>query len=327
MKGKPTSDREHNAAVVLPVLFFVLSGFAISQVVPPDNGRDQENFRISVEVDLVVLQATVRDREGHTVMELGQRNFEVFEDGRLQPIRLFRHEDTPVTVGLVIDHSGSMREKLADVTAGAQAFVRSSNPNDQIFVVNFNETVSLGLPIGMRFSDNAGQLGAAIWGAPANGTTALYDGIIEALKRLQQGTSDKKVLIVISDGGDNASKAGLDQVVKMAEQSSAMIYAIGIFDPEDPDRNPKVLQRLAQETGGEAIFPTRLSETVEICERIARDIRDQYTIGYSSPNDKRDGTYHKVRVTARMEGNGKLSVRTRAGYRSGEQFRSSKDGR
>lgn len=327
MKGKPTSDREHNAAVVLPVLFFVLSGFAISQVVPTDNGRDQENFRISVEVDLVVLQATVRDREGHTVMELGQRNFEVFEDGRLQPIRLFRHEDTPVTVGLVIDHSGSMREKLADVTAGAQAFVRSSNPNDQIFVVNFNETVSLGLPIGMRFSDNAGQLGAAIWGAPANGTTALYDGIIEALKRLQQGTSDKKVLIVISDGGDNASKAGLDQVVKMAEQSSAMIYAIGIFDPEDPDRNPKVLQRLAQETGGEAIFPTRLSETVEICERIARDIRDQYTIGYSSPNDKRDGTYHKVRVTARMEGNGKLSVRTRAGYRSGEQFSSSKDGR
>ena len=327
MKRKPTLDRAHNAAkaVLLPVLFFVLSAFAISQVVPPNNGRDQENFRISVDVDLVVLQATVRDREGHTVMELGQRNFEVFEDGRPQPIRLFRHEDTPVTVGLVIDHSGSMREKLADVTAGAQAFVRSSNPNDQMFVVNFNETVSLGLPIGMRFSDNAGQLGAAIWGAPANGTTALYDGIIEALKRLQQGTSDKKVLIVISDGGDNASKAGLDQVVKMAEQSSAMIYTIGIFDPEDPDRNPKVLQRLAQETGGEAIFPTRLSETVDICERIARDIRDQYTIGYSSPNDKRDGTYHKVRVTARMDGNGKLSVRARAGYRAGGALQPGKD--
>ncbi len=327
MKGKPTSDREHNAAkaVVLPVLFFVLSGFAVCQIAPPGNGRDQENFRISVEVDLVVLQATVRDREGHTVMELGQRNFEVFEDGRPQPIRLFRHEDTPVTVGLVIDHSGSMREKLADVTAAAQAFVRSSNPNDQMFVVNFNETVSLGLPIGMRFSDNAGKLGAAIWGAPANGTTALYDGIIEALKRLQQGTSDKKVLIVISDGGDNASKAGLDQVVKMAEQSSAMIYTIGIFDPEDPDRNSKVLQRLALETGGEAIFPTRLSETVEICERIARDIRDQYTIGYSSPNDKRDGTYHKVRVTARMDGSGKLSVRTRVGYRSGGALQPGKD--
>ena len=249
-------------------------------------------------------------------MELGRQDFEVFEDGRPQPIRLFRHEDTPVTVGLVIDHSGSMREKLADVTAGARAFVHSSNPNDQMFVVNFNETVSSGLPAGMRFSDNAEQLGGAIWGAPAIGTTALYDAIIEALKRLQQGTSDKKVLIVISDGGDNASKASLDQVLKMAEQSSAMIYTIGIFEPEDPDRNPKVLQRLARETGGEAIFPTQLSETVEICERIARDIRDQYTIGYSSTNDKRDGTYHKVRLTARTNGNGKLSVRTRAGYQS-----------
>jgi len=177
----------------------------------------------------------------------------------------------------------------------------------------------------MRFSDNAGQLGAAVWGAPANGTTALYDGIIEALKRLQQGTSDKKVLIIISDGGDNASRAGLDQVLKMAEQSSAMIYTIGIFAPEDPDRNPKVLQRLAQETGGEAIFPTRLSETVEICERIARDIRDQYTIGYSSSNDQRDGTYHKVRLTVRMNGNGKLSVHTRVGYRAGGTFQPSKD--
>jgi Ca-activated chloride channel family protein len=312
-------------AFVLPVLLFVLGGIAAPQVTPPSNRREQQDFRISVEVDLVVLQATVRDREGHTVMELGQRNFEVFEDGRPQPIRLFRHEDTPVTVGLVIDHSGSMREKLADVTAGAQAFVRSSNPNDQMFVVNFNETVSLGLPIGMRFSDNAGQLGAAVWGAPANGTTALYDGIIEALKRLQQGTSDKKVLIIISDGGDNASRAGLDQVLKMAEQSSAMIYTIGIFAPEDPDRNPKVLQRLAQETGGEAIFPTRLSETVEICERIARDIRDQYTIGYSSSNDQRDGTYHKVRLTVRMNGNGKLSVHTRVGYRAGGTFQPSKD--
>ena len=327
MKTIPFSDREHNPTkgIVLPVLLFILSGFAASQVVQPSHDRDQENFRISVDVDLVVLQATVRDREGHTVMELGRRDFQVFEDGRPQAIRLFRHEDTPVTVGLVIDHSGSMREKLADVTAGAQAFVHSSNPHDQMFVVNFNETVSLGLPIGIRFSDNAEQLGGAIWGAPAMGTTALYDAIIEALKRLQQGTSDKKVLIVISDGGDNASKAGLDQALKMAEQSSAMIYTIGIFEPDDPDRNPKVLQRLAQETGGEAFFPSRLSETVDICERIARDIRDQYTIGYSSSNASQDGTYHKVRLTARMNGNGKLSVRTRAGYRAGGALQPSRD--
>jgi len=272
-----------------------------------------------VDVDLVVLQATVHDRAGHTVRELSRQDFQVFDDGRPQPIQLFRHEDTPVTVGLVIDHSGSMREKLAEVTSAARAFVRSSNPDDQMFVVNFNETVSLGLPSGMRFSDSAETLGTAIWGAPAIGTTALYDAIVEALKRLQEGTSDKKVLIVISDGGDNASQARLNDVLKMAEQSSAMIYTIGIFDQDDPDRNPQVLQRLVRETGGEAFFPTQLSETVATCERIARDIRDQYTIGYSSMNEKQ-GAYHKVRLTARRNGNGKLSVRTRAGYIAGGEF-------
>jgi len=322
MKTKGVWDREHEAgkAFVLLVPVFVLSGLAAPQVVPPSDSQDQENFRISVEVDLVVLQARVTDRAGHPVPELNQQDFQVFEDGRPQPIRLFRHEDTPVTVGLVIDHSGSMRAKLGDVITGARAFVRSSNSNDQMFVVNFNETVSLGLPGGMHFSDSAEKLGVAIWGAPAIGTTALYDAIIEALKCLQEGTSDKKVLIVISDGGDNASKARLGQVLRMAEQSSAMIYTIGIFDQDDPDRNPGVLQRLARETGGEAFFPTQLSETVEICERIARDIRDQYTIGYSSTDEKRGGIYHKVRLTARMNGNGKLSVRTRAGYIAGGEL-------
>ncbi len=273
----------------------------------------------------MVLQATVRDRAGHTVMELQRDDFTVFEDGKPQPIRLFRHEDTPVTVGLVVDHSGSMREKLADVTAAAQAFVQSSNSADRMFVVNFNETVSLGLPIGMPFSDSAEQLGKAIWGAPAIGTTALYDAIIEALKRVQESTHDKKVLIVISDGGDNASKATLDRVLKLTEQSNAMIYTIGIFEPDDPDKNPGVLRRLAKESGGEAFFPTRLNETVEICQRIARDIRDQYTIGYSSTNGKRDGVYHKVRLAAREKDNEKLFVRTRAGYSTGRELQPSKD--
>ncbi len=299
------------------LMVLLVGCMAVAQVPPPGKSLEPEAIRISVEVDLVVLQATVRDREGHTVMELGSKDFEVFEDGRLQPIRLFRHEDTPVTVGLIIDHSGSMRTKLKDVTAGAQAFGQSRNRNDQILVVNFNEIASLGLPIVMGFSDNVGTLGAAIWGAPAIGTTALYDAIVEGLKGLQKGSSDKKVLIVISDGGDNASKATLDQVLKMTERSSAMIYTIGIFDTDDPDKNPRVLERLAHESGGEAFFPTEVSETLQICERIARDIRDQYTIGYSSMSTTKDGTYHKVRVTAHAKSDGKLSVRTRAGYRSG----------
>jgi Ca-activated chloride channel homolog len=285
----------------------------------PQQGSEPGAFQISVDVALVVLGATVRDHQGHAVTQLTREDFEVFEDGRPQEIRLFRHEDTPVAVGLVIDHSGSMREKLGEVTTGARAFVRSSNSRDQMFVVNFNEAVSQGLPSGMRFSDSVEQLAAAVWGEPAAGTTALYDAIVEGLRRLQEGAREKKVLIVISDGGDNASKTPLDRVVKMAEQSNAMIYTIGIFEPDDPDGKPAVLRRLAHETGGQAFFPSQLSETVEICERIAKDIRDQYTIGYSSANEKRDGVYHKIRLTARSKTGGKLTVRTRAGYSTAER--------
>jgi Ca-activated chloride channel family protein len=281
----------------------------------------QDAYRISVDVSLVVLQAAVRDRAGHTMMELKPEDFTVFEDGKPQRIRLFRHEDTPVTVGLVIDHSSSMREKLADVTAAAQAFVKSSNPNDRMFVVNFNEHVSPGLPKGTEFSDNAEQLGKAIGNAPALGTTALYDAIVEALRRLQRSTHDKKVLVVISDGGDNASKADLDRVLKLTEQSNAMIYTIGIFEPDDPDKNPGVLRRLAKQSGGEAFFPEQLGETVAICQRIARDIRDQYTVGYSSPLASPAGVYHKVKLIASRKDDGrkddgKLVVRTSSGYQT-----------
>ena len=311
------------------VLVLALGCFAAAQTPGAAGVADPGAFRISVNVDLVVLQATVQDREGHTVSKLASENFEVTEDGVPQRIRLFRHEDTPVTVGLVVDHSSSMRQKLSDVTAAARAFVRSSNPNDQMFVVNFNETVSLGLPAGMHFSDSADQLSTAIWGLPPVGTTALYDAIIEALRQLRGSTSDKKVVIVISDGADNASKADLDRVMKLTEQSNAMIYTIGIFNPDDPDANPRVLRRLANQSGGQAFFPGELSETVAICERIARDIREQYTIGYSSTNQKSDGAFRKVRLTAHVSQdapkNGKLSVRARPGYRAGLPAQAGKD--
>jgi VWFA-related protein len=301
--------------------FFLAASFVQGQTPGSGANADPDAFRISVDVDLVVLQATVRDRAGHTVTALKREDLTILEDGKPQTIRLFRREDTAVTVGLVVDHSGSMAEKLAEVTAAARAFVQSSNSDDRMFVVNFNEKVSLGLPAGVRFSDSAEQLGYAIWSAPAIGMTALYDATALALRRLQESTHDKKVLIVISDGGDNASKATLDQVLKLTEQSNATIYTIGIFEPDDPDKNPTVLRRLAKESGGEAFFPVQLSETVEICKLIARDIRDQYTIGYSSTSGKRDGVYHKIRVSAQdpahNKESGKLFVRTRAGYSTG----------
>jgi Ca-activated chloride channel homolog len=274
------------------------------------------SFRLAVDVNLVVLPIAVHDRQRRYVSDLQEQNFEVYEDRVAQRIKLFRHEDIPVIAGLLIDHSGSMRTKLAHVIAGARAFVQFSNPQDQMFVVNFNEKVSLGLPPGVPFSANANELEVAIWKAPAAGETALYDAIIEALERIQTGSRDKKVLIVISDGADNASAHRLAQVLERAEQSSAIIYTVGLFEPDDHDANPKVLTQLAKATGGEAFFPDQVSAVVEICESIAHDIRNQYTIGYLS-DAARDGAYRTVRVVARAPGQGKLVVRTRAGYIAG----------
>ena len=313
-----TGERGVAKAVALPVLLLmILVGYAGRQAPPPVQDLDPETFRISVDVALVVLHATVSDRQGGFVSDLCEQDFVVYEDGVPQHIRLFRNEDTPVTVGLVVDHSTTMRPKITEVIEAARAFVRSSHREDEIFVVNFNEIVSLGLPGTIRFTDSTAELERAIAAAPAEGLTALYDAIAKALEELQAGSREKKVLIVISDGGDNASARSLDQVMKLAEQSSAVIYTVGIFDKEDPDRNPGVLKRLAQTSGGQAFFPDQFSEVVDISERIARDIRHQYTIGYVPANLARDGAYHAIRVHARAKGYGRLSVRTRTGYIAG----------
>ena len=287
--------------------------YALSQTSLPGNGQDPA-YRLSVNVNLVVLHATVRDRKGRFAAGLRQQDFEVYENGVPQTIRLFQHEDIPVTVGLVVDHSGSMQPKLQQVTAAARGFVRFSNPEDQMFVVNFNETVTMGLPVTIPFSNDSATLADAIWGAPAFGETALYDALIKALARLQEGRWDKKVLLVISDGGDNASAHRLAQVTGFAGHSSAIIYSIGLFDRGDPDRNPRVLHHLAEATGGEAFFPRELGEVTDICERIAREIRNQYTIGYVPAAGPRIGAYRTIRVVARAADRSRLVVRTRTSY-------------
>ncbi len=309
---------------VLGLTAFFLIPFATSaqrQMSQADNGQDRETYKISVDVDLVVLHVTVRDRKGNLASDLRQEDFEVSEDGVRQPIRLFRREDVPVTVGLAVDHSGSMRRKLADVIAAARIFARSSNRDDQMFVVNFNEKITLGLPARLPFTNQSDELEHAISVAPTEGMTALYDAVIEGLGQLQAGAREKKVLIVISDGGDNASKQNLAQVLKTAGQSSALVYPIGVFDDQDPDRNPRVLNRLARATGGEAFFPGHGETLVEVCERIAREIRNQYTIGYVSTNAAQNGAFRSIRVVARTQSTGRLIVRARAGYIAGVESR------
>ncbi|MEX2302041.1 MAG: VWA domain-containing protein [Bryobacterales bacterium] len=309
------------AKLVLLLMFAV--GFSGGQLSPTSKAQDLEPFRIAVDVDLVVLHPVVRDRKGRFISDLGEQDFEIYEDGVRQSIRLFQYEDTPVTIGLVVDHSRSMLPKLAQVTAAARTFVQSSNPNDQMFVVNFNEKVSLGLPGAVPFTNSSTKLEYAIANAPAAGMTALYDAVVKAINQfqLQLGAPNKKALLIISDGGDNASKHGLPEVLKLAEQSSAILYTIGLFDDADPDRNPKVLRRLARQTGGEAFFPAELSDVVAVCESIAHDIRNQYTIGYVSTNVTPKGTYRKVRVVARAADHGKLHARARAGYIAGGESR------
>jgi VWFA-related protein len=302
--------------LALQVILFAGPGAASPQ--------DPPAHRISVNVDLVVLQASVSDRKGRIASDLREQDFEVYEDGVRQSIRLFRHEDTPVTVGLVVDHSGSMRPKLSDVITAAGTFVRASSLEDEMFVVNFNENVTMGLPVEMPFTNRSDELTRAI-NAPVTGQTALYDAILAAQRRLQTGNRDKKVLIVISDGGDNASKHRLEEVVKMAGESTALIYTVGIFDNGDADRNPGVLRRLAAVTGGQSYFPSHPGEVVSICERIARDIRHQYTLGYVPNHAARPGAYRAIQVVARAAGRTKLVVRTRSGYIEGGESASVND--
>jgi Ca-activated chloride channel homolog len=322
MRAGLSRSGEHSVvkAMALPVLLLiVLAGYAGQQAPPASQDRDSGSFQISVDVALVVLHATVSDRQGGFVSDLGEPNFVVYEDGVPQRIRLFRNEDIPVTVGLLVDHSTTMRPKLAEVAAAARTFVRSSNREDEMFVINFNENVLPGLPGTFRFTDSSDELENAITTAPTGGQTALYDAIAKGLEDLEGGSRDKKVLIVVSDGGDNASVHSLAKLMNLAERSSAVIYTVGVFDEENSERNLGALKRLAKATGGEAFLPDRLSEVVAICERIARDIRHQYTIGYVPANLTRDGSYHAIRVVARAKGHDRLSVRTRTGYRaSGE---------
>ncbi len=278
----------------------------------PQQSTDNASYTISVDVELVALHLTVTDHKGRALSGLAQDSFHVYEDGTLQNIKYFSQEDIPVTVGLVIDNSGSMARKRADVLAAALAFARASNPKDEMFVVNFNEKVSFALPPQLPFTDSVAQLEVALASFNAVGQTALYDAMDAALEHLSHGRMDKKILIVISDGGDNASKHTLDSVLLKAKHSNAIIYSIGIYDEQDEDRKPGVLKRFAAETGGEVFLPAELQDVLPICKNIAREIRSQYTLTYLPTNKSHDGTWRVIQVRPAVGRH--MLIRTRSGY-------------
>jgi VWFA-related protein len=261
----------------------------------------------------VVLSATVTNKDGGFVDGLGRERFAVYDEHRRQPIVLFSHDDTAVTVGLVIDNSASMRPKIGEVVAATAAFARSSHPEDELFTLAFNDRVQKGSrDRQFMFADNVAALEQAVSSLRPAGRTALYDAVMAGLDRLDQGSRSRRVLIVISDGGDNASRATLDRVLERARRSDATIYTIGLFEPGDPDANPGVLQSLAQTTGGERFLPRSASPLLMACRRIARDIRSGYTIAFEP--SRRDGKYHRIQVDVARANGRRLVVRARPGY-------------
>ncbi len=283
-----------------------------TEVPPPP--PDPNEFRVKSEVDLVLLDVSVKNQDGGFVSGLKQEDFKVFDNKVEQPIRVFAAQDAPVTVGLVVDNSGSVRPKKPEIVTAALTFVTQSNPKDEVFVVNFNDRVNLGLPPDKAFSDDQQTLRQALLMNPAQGRTSLYDALKLALEHLEKGRLDKKTLVVVADGGDNASETTKDEIMRLAERSLATIYTVGIFNPEDKDKNPGFLKALARLTGGEAFMPENTSHLVGVCEKIARDIRNRYTVGFSPAAAPDETKARPVRVTATDGSGKKLDVRTRTHY-------------
>jgi Ca-activated chloride channel homolog len=296
------------------VLSLVLISFIslLASSVPAQQSRDGGQFTIAIDVDLVVFNVTVTDNRSRHISGLKASDFRVYEEGRVQDVKLFRADDIPASVGLIIDNSGSMLNRLLDVTKAALDFVNASNPEDEVFVVNFNENVYFGLPQSMPFTNNVDRLRAALTTAPA-GRTALYDALAAGIEHLNTGTRDRKALVVLSDGGDNASRHKLDDVLQIAQRSSATIYAIGIYDQTNADRNPSVLRKIAELSGGRAYFPNSIDDLNKMWRDIAGGIRSQYTIGYTSSNRSRNGAFRKVNIVASRNGRN-LRVITRKGF-------------
>jgi Ca-activated chloride channel family protein len=264
------------------------------------------------ETRLVVLHATVRNGRGEPVTTLERGAFTVYENGKRQPITLFRRDDIPVSLGLLIDNSGSMRTLRSAVEAAALALARASNPQDEIFVVNFNDKARVDVPL----TSDPAVLEAGIARVDAIGGTGMRDAVELAQAYLDEhGTRDRKVLLVITDGIDNASVVTSERIEKQAEQRDTVIYAVGLFgDGNRVKEGQHELNRLTERTGGAAYYPGGIDEIGPLALEIARQIRSQYTIAYAPLNQALDGTYRAIRVT--VSGAERVSVRTRAGYRA-----------
>ena len=264
--------------------------------------------------ELVVLHANVFDQRSDAVPDLAREHFAVFEDDRQQEITFFSGEDVPVAVGLVVDNSSSMITRHTLVVAGAMAFADSSHPEDELFTVHFNEHVRPGLPPQILFTSSRALLRAAVVAMKPGGKTAIYDAVIDALDRVEQAKHQKHVIIVLSDGEDNASRHTQKEMYDRAIRSNVLIYTVATDDGRrGGSANPEVLRKLAKIGGGLSYFPRVDADVVRAFTEIARNVRRGYSIGYTPSNTSRDGAFRRVRVTVRVPGR-RLTVRCRDGY-------------
>ena len=284
---------------------------------PPPTADDAGVFVFKKEVEEIVLHATVVDERNRLITNLDKAAFTVFENSKPQPITDFRHQDVPVAMGIVIDNSGSMREKRDKVNKAAINLVKSSNPEDQIFVVNFNDEFYLD----QDYTSDINKLRSSLEKVETRGGTALYDAIVASADHLKKSSQlQRKVLFVVTDGEDNASRESLEQAIRrLQEENGPTVYAIGILGEEKARRARRALEVIADRTGGIAFLPRTVDEVDEISRTVAHDIRNQYTIGYKPSTPKSVPGYRSIHVDARAKGYKVLTVRTRSGYYPGQE--------
>ena len=289
---------------------------ASSPVSPPTQPPQNESgaFVFRKEVDEVTLRAVVVDQQNNLISRLNRSAFSVYEDGKLQKMTSFRQENAPLALGILIDNSGSMRPKRQKVNEAVLNLVRSSNPGDEVFVVNFANKYYLD----QDFTDDVAKLTAALNRVEARGTTALYDAIVASAAHVRQDPRmQKRVLLVVTDGRDNASQDSLEETLQQLQRGGdgPVVYVIALIDGEKGSSSDvRALQKISLNTGGAAYFPKDLDQLDAITKSIAYDIRYQYVIGYKSSNPKAPHAYHAIGVQSSDAGRRGLRVRTRTGY-------------
>lgn len=291
---------------------FATLGLSAQQPAPPASAEESGPATFTADTRLVILPVSVSDKSGRLITNLPREAFKVFENGAPQAIKIFRREDVPISLGIIIDNSGSMRDKRQKVETASLDLVKASNPRDEVFVVNFNDEAFLDVP----FTNNLKKLEEGVARIDSRGGTAMRDAISMSIDYLKEkGKKDKKVILVVTDGNDTASSGTLEKLVDKARSGEVLIYAIGLLSEEEKREARKAkraLDEITRESGGLSFYPKDISEVDKIALQVAQDIRNQYTIAYSPTVQALDGSFRQIKVTVNASGH--PQVRTRSGY-------------